>query len=178
MTNGMKAILFIVIVPVLIIGTGCTGPEGRAARMYEESKEKIAAGDLEEGVGLLKEVIAEYPDTEAAGEAKKEIKLFQGIAGAAENYPVASARDLMVETARVLERLRYRRRLPSRLEELVPGTLDSAPVDPWGAALIYSRSSNGRGYTLSSFGSDGAQGGSGAAADIIIRNGEFKVGGW
>jgi hypothetical protein len=176
--NRMKAILFIVIALGVCLGVGCSGPEGRADAMYEESKEKIAAGDLEEGVRLLKEVIAQYPDTEAAAEAKKEIYLFQGIAGAAENYPVASARDLLVRTARVLERLRYRRRLPGRLDELVPRPLDSAPVDPWGAPLIYSRSSNGRGYTLASFGSDGVEGGSGAAADIIIQNGEFKVGGW
>lgn len=146
--------------------------------MYEESLEKIATGDLQEGIGLLRQVIAEYPDTAAAEEARKEVDVFQGIAGAVENFPVASARDLMVRTARVLERLRHRRRLPAALSELVPATLDSAPVDPWGEPLIYSRSGNGRGYSLSSYGSDGVEGGSGAAGDIVIRNGEFVEGGW
>ncbi len=178
LTNGMKATLFIVIAWAMCLGAACTGPEGRAEGMYEESMEKITAGDLQEGVSLLQQVISEYPDTAAAGQARKEIDLYRGIAGAVENYPVASARDLMVRTARVLERLRFRRRLPAALDDLVPQKLDSTPVDPWGEALIYVRSSNGRGYSLISLGSDGAEGGSGAARDIVIRNGEFKEGGW
>jgi hypothetical protein len=174
----MKATQFIMIVCGLCLGAACTGPEGRAANMYEESKAKIEAGELQDGVKLLREILAEYPDTAAAEEARKEIELFQGLAGAVENFPVSSTRDLMVRTARVLERLRSRRRLPAALDELVPGTLDAVPVDPWGVPLVYSRTKNGRGYALGSLGSDGVKGGVGAAGDIVIRNGEFVKGGW
>ncbi len=174
----MKATLFIMIACAVCLGAACTGPEGRAAATYDEALEKIEAGDLEDGVRLLQQVITEYPDTDAAMEARKEIEFSRGIAGAVENYPVASARDLMVRTARVLERLRHRRRLPAALDELVPGKLKSAPVDPWGEPLAYARSDNGRGYTLNCFGSDGMEGGVGAAGDMVIRNGEFVEGGW
>ena len=178
LSDVMKVTLFIMIAGVLCLVAACTGPEGRAAALYDESRQKIEDGNLEDGVNLLQKVISEYPDTAAAQEARKEIDLFRGIAGAVENYPVASARDLMVRTARVLERLRHRRRLPAELAELVPAKLKSAPVDPWGQPLIYSRIADGRGYTLSSLGSDGAKGGTGAAGDIVIRNGSFVTGGW
>ena len=174
----MKATLFIIIACGLCCGTACSGPEGRAEAMYQESMEKIAAGELQDGVSLLQQVIADYPDTAAAVEARKEVDLFEGIAGAVENYPVASLRDLMVRTARVLEKLRSRRRLPAELDDLVPGTLKSVPMDPWGTPLIYTRSSNGRGYSLASLGSDGVKGGAGPAGDIVIRNGSFVTGGW
>jgi hypothetical protein len=174
----VKAVTYIALIGVLCFGAACTGPEGRAAAIYEESMAKIDAGELQEGVALLQKVLAEYPDTKAAERAREEIDLFRGLAGAIENYPVSGARDLMVRTARVLERLRHRNRLPASLDDLVPGSLETAPVDPWGVPLGYTRSRNGRGYTLNCFGSDGVLGGAGADADIVIRNGEFMVGGW
>ncbi len=174
----MEAATYIAIVGVLCFGAACVGPEGRATAMYEESMAKIDAGELQEGVALLQKVLTDYPDTRAAERAREDIDLFRGLAGAIENYPVAGTRDLMVRTARVLERLRHRNRLPASLDDLVPGSLETVPVDPWGEPLIYTRSRNGRGYTLSCLGSDGVQGGAGAAADIVVRDGEFVAGGW
>lgn len=140
--------------------------------------EKIDAGELKEGVALLQKILTDYPDTDVAERVLKEIDLFRGLAGAIENYPVAGARDLMVRTARVLELVRRLNRLPAALDDLVPGRLETAPVDPWGVPLAYTRSRNGRGYTLRCFGSDGVPGGGGAEADIVVRNGEFVKGGW
>jgi general secretion pathway protein G len=69
-------------------------------------------------------------------------------------------------------------RLPKSLDELMTNNGDKKwdgpylnkkelPKDPWGNNYIYKRSSsNGNGYSLISYGSDGAPGGSNLAADI------------
>ena len=44
------------------------------------------------------------------------------------------------------------------------GYMPKLPVDPWGNEFVYSN--NGQGFELLSYGSDGAQGGEGFAADI------------
>jgi hypothetical protein len=174
----MRAILSLILLGTVGMISGCSGAEGKAEKMYEESMSRIEAGELQEGVALLQKILVDYPDTEVAATVREEIEIFRGLAGAVENYPVSSARDLMVRTARVLERRRARRRLPGSLEELVPHTLQTVPVDPWGEELVYVRSENRRGYTLRCLGSDGVPGGGGAAADITIRNGRFVEGGW
>ena len=69
-------------------------------------------------------------------------------------------------------------KLPKSLDELITSNGDKKwdgpylnkkeiPKDPWGHDYIYeTSSSNGNGYTLKSYGSDGAPGGSKLAADI------------
>jgi general secretion pathway protein G len=67
-------------------------------------------------------------------------------------------------------------RLPDSLERLVEkddnGTsylnASSVPRDPWQNEYSYRPSSNGMTYELMSFGSDGAAGGEGEAADISL----------
>lgn len=44
------------------------------------------------------------------------------------------------------------------------GYLDRMPTDPWGHPYVYLRA--GTGFTLASLGADGAEGGSGADADL------------
>jgi hypothetical protein len=48
---------------------GCTSPETRARLLYEQAGEAREAGRLGESAGLLEQLIAELPTTEAAGEA-------------------------------------------------------------------------------------------------------------
>ena len=50
-------------------------------------------------------------------------------------------------------------------ERFVP----KAPADAWGHELLYVR--DGEGYTLTSYGADGAAGGTGADEDIVVPGG-------
>ena len=68
-------------------------------------------------------------------------------------------------------------KLPKSLDELIHNNGDKKwagpyiskkeiPQDPWGNDYVYELSSDGTGYTITSYGSDGSPGGSGDAADI------------
>jgi len=45
--------------------------------------------------------------------------------------------------------------------------LERAAIDAWGHPMIYERSGDGRSFTLTSLGADGAEGGSGVDADLV-----------
>jgi general secretion pathway protein G len=51
------------------------------------------------------------------------------------------------------------------LAALAPRYLDVLPDDPWGHPYVYFRAADGR-AAVRSFGADGVEGGSGAAADV------------
>jgi len=167
--------MFIGIIALALVLSGCNLSERRASRLYDEASERFAAGKLEQGVELLQEILDSYPETEVAVMAGKDIGLYRGVAGAVRKYPREKARELMILTARVLERLKERGKLPSTLDKLVPGSLSRVPVDPWGNPLSYARDANRRGYTLTCFAADGVAEGAGAGRDLVIRNGQFKT---
>jgi len=129
---------------------------------------------LSDAVRILDEIARDYPDSNVDGTAREDATLYRGLAGAVSRYPVTEARQLMVRTARVLERYRSRRgRLPERLSDLVPGWLSETPIDPWGNPLAYRTTRKGRGYELTCLGADGMPGGTGEDADLHVSNGEF-----
>jgi hypothetical protein len=175
MSNNRTGKVIVIIALVLVL-SGCNLSERRASRIYEEAGERFAAGELEQGVKLLEEILESYPETEVAAMAGKDIGLYRGVAGAVRKYPREKARELMIMTARVLERFKERGKLPATLDKLVPGSLSRMPVDPWGNALVYTRAANRRGYTLTCLAADGAPAGAGAGRDLVIRNGQFLTG--
>jgi len=67
-------------------------------------------------------------------------------------------------------------RYPDTLEVLVvpdengESYLDEIPLDPWGNDYVYEPHESGTSYRLSCYGSDGAPGGEGEAADTVITH--------
>lgn len=169
--NGSRSIRALFVAFVTILAFGCGG-ERPADRLYREASRLVDEGKTAEAVERLETILRDYPDSEAANTARREITLYRGIANAVENYPVRRARDLVVQTARAVERFRAdRRSVPESLEALVPRYLAESPVDPWGRALVYAATGNS--YRLSCLGADGVPGGQGESLDLVVRNGAF-----
>ena len=78
-------------------------------------------------------------------------------------------------TSAAVERYRERtRRLPTSLQEMVPGELPSLPRDPWGSELLYER--RGDHYALSTLGEDRMPGGEGEKMDLRVVDGHITLG--
>lgn len=123
---------------------------------------------------MYQQVIDRYPQSEAARRASRQIVLYRGLDEAVQRFPLREARDLMVKTARAIQSYKGRHgRPPASLDRLLPDLLAEPPIDPWGRALVYERTSGGRGYRLSCYGADGRPGGAGEAADWHVVNGAF-----
>ncbi len=162
---------------VALASFGCATDESRARELMKQARTHAEAGDFPQAREVFESVVRDYPETEAAGEARKEIETYDSIADAVQNYPNSRAHDIVIQVGRQLDRYRMRnRRYPRSLDEIA-GRLDEPPVDPWGRPLVYQPTSNSRGYTLICLGRDGMPGGEGDAADIIVKNGRFVTGG-
>jgi hypothetical protein len=129
---------------------------------------------LQRAVQLYDRLLEEFADTEAAKKARSEAVLFRGLADAVQSYPARSARDLVLQTARAIQRYRSgKRSWPGTLENLVPGYLRKVPIDPWGRQLFYAAKKSGRGYYLACYGRDGQSGGTRDDADWLVEDGDF-----
>jgi len=152
---------------------GCTR-EGKAERLHASAKEHVKNGELTEAVELYDRLLGEYGDTEAASDAARDAVLYRGLAEAVNSYPARSARDLVLETARAIQRYRRANRSwPRALEDLVPQQLRKVPIDPWGRQLFYAAKGSGRGYLLACYGEDGVSGGLQDDADWLVEDGGF-----
>lgn len=166
--------LAVCVLLLVSVSYGCGGREGKAERLYDEAKQELREGRLEEAVERFNRIADEYADTDAARKAREEILLYRGLSDAVDLFPVREARDVIVGAARAVQRYRHRRRAwPESLDQLVPDYMAAIPVDPWGRELVYRRKSNGRGYWMACYGSDGEIGGEGQQADWFIEDGEF-----
>lgn len=150
--------------------------------MYDEAQIAVRDGDLQAAIEIYEKVVETYPTTETARLARRQIVLYQGLDQAVRSFPARSARDLMVRTARAIERYRSRHRAwPPDLAHLVPRFLPEPAMDPWGRELHYRVKPRGRGYILACFGEDGEAGGEGDSGDWFVEDGAFVVqpsGGW
>lgn len=168
---AVRALIAIMLASATLASPGCGG-DRRADRLYREASELVERGDTAAAVPKLEEILRDYPDSEAASKARREVVLYRGLSEAVAAYPVRRARDVMVQTARALERFRATRTAaPDTLQALVPSFLPEPPTDPWGRPLEYQKTA--RGYRLACLGSDGAAGGEGDAADLVVENGAF-----
>ena len=155
-----------------VASVACAGDEGAAQRMGNEAVAAVKAQRLDEAIALYREVVDRYPDTAVALHARERITFLSGLSHSVVSFPSRTARDLMVETARAVQRYRYSKgRYPDNLDALMPKMLNDAPIDPWGSPLQYERLESG--YRLSCLGGDSRRGGEGIATDFVIVNGNF-----
>jgi len=172
--NGSRAraTYFFLATGALVFFLACHGTERRAERLWRHALDLVAKGDTSGAVVELQRILDEYPDTEVAAKARRQIVLYKGLESAVLSYPSRRAREVMVQVSRAVEAFRaHERRVPRALDELVPGRLESVPQDPWDHALEYQPRE--RGYRLICRGSDGAPGGEGDAADLVVDDGAF-----
>ncbi len=155
-----------------ITNGACASDEVKAQRMGQQAVTAVEAQELEAAIELYRGMIARYPHTEAALHAQQRITFLSGLSNSVRSFPSRTARELMVATARAVQRYRYSKgRYPDNLDALMPKMLDEAPIDPWGRPLNYERLKNG--YRLSCLGGDGRRGGEGVATDFVVVNGNF-----
>jgi len=157
---------------IALANGACAGEETKAQRMADEAIAAVEAQQLDTAIALYRDMIARYPHTEAASHARERITFLSGLSYSVRSFPSRTARELMVTTARAVQRYRYSKgRYPDNLDALMPRMLDEAPIDPWGRPLNYERLKNG--YRLSCLGGDGRRGGEGLATDFVVVNGNF-----
>ena len=159
-------------ITLVVLESSCGGAERRAERLWRQAIEHVEKGDTQGAVDRLQKIIDEYPDARIAEKAREQIVVYKGLATAVQDYPVRRARQLMVQIARASESFqRENGRTPATLNELVPAKIAGVPNDPWGHPFLYAATA--RGYRLTCQGADGASGGSGEAADLIVVDGAF-----
>lgn len=171
---GSLRVLHVLLLVSTILSFSCADDEDRALKVYDRAMKQIESGEIEQAVAGFSEVVDKYPRTNVARRARDAVLLYQGLAEAVRSYPVRTARELMVQTGRALERYRARRRSwPESLDRLMPDFIQEPPVDPWGRVFLYERIRNGRGYVMACYGSDGVPGGDGEATDWFVESGSF-----
>ena len=173
--NGARIVLraALVVLLVALASSGLACRSARAKKLYAEAARHVEQGDFESAVRSYEELLQKYPDTHEAELAREEVQLYRGLVTAVDLYGARKVYDLMLRTSRALYRYEQRRRsFPAALDQLAPGFLDDAPIDPWGRKLHYSAKSR-RGFVLGCYGSDGQSGGDGEARDWFIEDGRF-----
>ena len=173
-TTSRRLALVVVLLALVAALPGCGGRESKAEALYDRAMKHVDAGDLPAAVELFERIERDYGETVTARRAHEAVLLYAGLEHAVTTYPARRARDMMVRTARAIQRGRSGRRgWPSSLDRLMPHFLGEPPIDPWGRPLIYEPKTSGRGYVLQCLGSDGRPGGAGEAADLVVEDGEF-----
>jgi len=166
--------LIAIVALALVLSTSCGSRERQADRLYRKASQAVEDGNLDEAVALFEQIVDDYGDTKTAPRARDAMKLYRGLSYSEKVYPTSAATDVMIATAKALER--YRRnngRFPDGLSSIVPRYVDAVPVDSWGQDLVYRVKSGGKGYVLASYGSDASPGGAGDASDIVIEDSKF-----
>jgi hypothetical protein len=157
---------------VALVHVACASDESKAQRIEDKATAAVEAQQLDTAIELYNDVIARYPQTQTAAHAQERITFLSGLSNSVRSFPSRTARELMVTTARAVQRYRYSKgRYPDSLDALMPRLLTEAPIDPWGRPLNFERLKNG--YRLICLGGDGRRGGDGLASDFVVVNGNF-----
>jgi hypothetical protein len=167
----LRVLRFVCLCAVLA-SVACTDDETKAKRLEADAVVAVEEQRFDDAIELYREIVATYPATETAHEADERITFISGLSHSVTSFPSRTARDLMVKTARAVQRYRWTKgRWPDSLDALRPDLLAESPIDPWGRSLQYERRRNG--YRLSCLGADGRVGGDGEATDFLVVNGDF-----
>ena len=178
----------------LFLLVGCSAEDPRLpGNLYEEARKMNLEGRSLEARAMMKQLAEQYPDSDAAQQAKRDLFLIEAFA----NRDIADRhKQVRVALKRVSDALiRYRAKrgeYPGTLSDLVPEYLDQIPEAPWGHPFLYRafvtkpiedlpskrgptrQRFNTRfdGYYLACLGTDLQPGGEGQAADTLIVDGQ------
>lgn len=179
---------------LLALLAGCSSEDPRLpGNLYEEARKLNLEGRSLEARAMMQQLVARYPDTDAARQARRDLFLLDAFVA----RDIADRqKQVRANLKRITDALiRYREKrgeYPASLQDLVPDYLDQVPGTPWGHPFLYrayvSRPIEDvqvrRGpvrqrfntkfdtYDLACLGTDLKPGGEGAAADILIQDGQ------
>ena len=158
---------------VVLGAVACADDETKAQRLEKKAVVAVEEERFDDAIALYREVTDLFPATETARNASDRITFLSGLSNSVDSFAARTARDLMVKTARAVQRYRWTvGRWPDKLDDLMPKLISESPIDPWGRPFEYERRRNG--YRLSCLGADGLRGGQGEARDFVVINGEFR----
>lgn len=177
----------------LALLAGCSSEDPRLpARLYEEARKYNLEGHSLEARALMKKLIEQYPDTEAAQQAKRDLYLIEAFVNRDMADRQRQVRSAMKRLSDALTRYRTKKgEYPDSTNDLLPEYLDQVPEAPWGHPFLYrpyvtrpiedvpvkrgpsKQKFNTKfdGYYLICLGTDLQPGGEGLAADILIKDG-------
>ena len=185
------------LLPMVLLGTLLACSQEQDPRLpqslYEEGRKLSVAGKGPEARALWNDLIARYPDSEAAQQAKKDLFFVEAMI---DRDQQARMKDTRLALGRVLSALaRYNTEhgeYPPTLNDLVPQYMDKIQLASWGHPFLY-RAYVGqpivtftpkRGpskqifntkldhFNLACLGTDLAPGGDGLAKDLLFHDGE------
>jgi len=183
--------------PVLLLLTlGCGNSEDPRlpAHLYDDAIQKNQAGQGDAARLMMDKIIKQFPDSEAATKARKDIYQIDALQ---KKELAQRQQEVKAMVKRVIDALnRYNTKkgeYPGSLMDLVPEYLESAPTAPWGHPFIYRAFvglpiedvTDRRGrlsqrfntkldhYHFCSLGTDFEPGGYGMAADVLVKDGEI-----
>jgi len=167
----LRALRFVCLC-VALVCVACADDETKAKRLEAKADTAVEEQRINDAIELYREILATFPATEPGRNADERITFLSGLSHSVTSFAPRTARDMMVETARAVQRYRWTKgRWPDNLDALRPDLLDEPPIDPWGRPLQYERRRNG--YRLSCLGADGRVGGDDDATDFVVVNGDF-----
>ncbi|WP_257303947.1 type II secretion system protein GspG [Geothrix campi] len=189
----MSRACFVPALALLALLAGCSSEDPRLpTRLYEDALKLNQEGRSLEAQAMMKQLVARYPDSEAAHQATRDLFLIEAFVN-------RDLEDRRKQVRAALKRLtdaliRYKAKTgeyPETLQGLVPEYLEQVPEAPWGHPFLYRpyvarpvedvqvkrgpvrQKFNTKldGYYLACLGTDGLPGGEGLAGDILIKDG-------
>jgi hypothetical protein len=177
----------------LLIAAGCSSEDSRVPpSIYEEARKLNLEGRSLEARAMMKKLIEQYPDSEAAKQAKRDLYLIEAFI----NRDMADRQKQMRSAMRRITDalIRYKGKkgeYPTTLSDLLPEYLDQVPETPWSHPFLYRPyvtrpieelqvkrgpakqrfNTKFDGYYLACLGTDLQPGGEGLAADTLIKDG-------
>ena len=181
---------------LLLLALGCGNSEDPRlpAHLYEDALQKNQAGQGDAARLMMEEIIKQFPDSEAATKARKDIYQIEALQKKELAQRQQEVRTIVKRVTDALTRYKARKGdYPSNLMELVPDYLESPPRSPWGHPFLYRAFvgipiediTDRRGnvsqrfntkldhYYFCCLGADFGPGGTGMAADILVKDGEI-----
>jgi len=182
----------------LSVLSGCSSEDPRLPqKLYEEAIQLTQQSRNQEAQGLLKDLAARYPDTQAGQNAAKDLYTLEGLLRQDLKERQKQLHSTMKRVSDALTRYKGNKgEYPRLLSFLVPEYLDQTPETPWKHPFFYRpyvtspimdiKDRKGRvaqvfstkldGYILVSLGVDMQTGGDELAEDTYVVNGEWYKG--
>ena len=185
------------LMPIFLLGTLLACQPDQDPRLpqslYEEGRKLSVAGNGPQAKALWNDLIARYPGSDAAQQAKKDLFFVNAMIERDQNEKQRATRVALGKILGALARYKEQRgEYPASLNDLVPNYLDQVPQASWNHPFFY-RAYVGtpivtitpkRGparqlfntkldhYDLASLGTDLAPGGDGLGKDLLFHDGE------